>query len=89
MNAIEGFIDEKPQVEKISFSLRGKMNVHFEDGRVVIVPIARFPAIKKLTRQQRQHWQSLGEGFTFDDCTEVYHIEQVLGSYSSYRHGSE
>ena len=62
------------------------MAVILEDGREVVVSISRFPSTEALTSEQRQQWQSIGESFTFEECDEVFHIEQVLGSYSTYRH---
>lgn len=83
---MEGFKNTFPKVNKIAFSHRGKMDIYFADGRIVIVPLQQFPGIKKLTLKQRRKWQSLGEGFTFEDCNEVYHVEQVLGSFEAYKH---
>ena len=85
-NHIEGFWDIVPKIKGIDFKTRGKINVHFEDGRIVIVPISKFPGIKKLTSQQRQKWYLFGNGFSFDDCNEVYHTEQILGNYQIYQH---
>jgi len=83
---IEGFWDIKPKIKKISFQIRGKINVFLEDGRNIIIPVSKFPSIKKLTSAQRTKWYLFGNGFSFDDCDEVYHIEQILGNFQVYKH---
>jgi hypothetical protein len=81
---MEGLIGIRPELKCISFE-RGKIRLHLKDGRMVIVPLSFFPSIKKLTTNQRMHWQIINqEGFTFVDCNEVYHIEQVLGKEKDY-----
>jgi hypothetical protein len=83
---VEGFWDIKPKIKKISFQIKGKISVFFEDGRVIIAPVSQFPNIKKLTSTQRRKWFLFGNGFSFDDSNEVYHIEQILGNLQEYRH---
>jgi len=81
---MEGLIGIRPELKRLSFD-RGKINLHFKDGRIVIVPLSFFPSIKKLSTNQRLHWQIIdNEGFTFIDSDEVYHIEQVLGKEDDY-----
>lgn len=46
MYAIEGYWDVVPEIKNVSFPIRGKMQVDLEDGRSIIVDIARFPSIK-------------------------------------------
>jgi len=83
---IEGFWNVNPKIKKISFQIRGKIDVSLEDGRNIVVPISKFPSIKKLTPLQRLKWYLFGNGFSFDDCNEVYHIEQILGNFQTYHH---
>ena len=83
---IEGFYNVKPAIKVIKFE-RGKILFYLADGRIIISPISAFPSIKQLNPNQRKKYQILGdEGFTFDDCNEVFAIEQVLGNYQNYRH---
>jgi hypothetical protein len=35
---------------------------------------------------QRKKWYLFGNGFSFDDCNEVFHVEQILGNSENYRH---
>jgi len=87
MKSKEGIINLKPKIKKVTFEVSGKMNVWLEDGRSVIVPLKFFPSIQKLTPLQRKkHVISDGEVIIFDDCDEVYHIEQILGRYDNYKY---
>ena len=83
---IEGFWDIAPKIKKISFEVRGKINVQLEDGRLIMLPVSKFPSIKKLNTIQRKKWYLFGNGFSFDDCNEVYHLEQILGNFNTYQH---
>jgi len=83
---LEGFTEITPVFKKIAFNIRGKMTVYLEDGRSIIVPLSNFPSIKKLSIAQRKKWFRFGNGFSFDDSNEVFHIEQILGNVNNYRH---
>jgi len=83
----QGFGSTRPCIKKIDFVRKGMFSIYFVDGRIIMVPLSAFPAIKKLTRKQREKWYTLDDvGFSFDECDEVFHIEQVLGSYVSYQY---
>ena len=86
MHQIEGYWDVVPQIKSVSFPLRGKMQVDLEDGRCIIVDVAKFPSIKKLSMEDRKDWYRMDNGFTFDKCSEVIHIEQILGNFQKYCH---
>lgn len=83
---MEGYIGSpKPQIKKVSFPARGRMEILLTDGRAVTVPVSKFPSIRKLNEEQRKKWQVIGgDFFTFRDCDEVYHIEQILGKEEDY-----
>jgi len=84
---MEGIFQSEPKIKKISFPIRGRMALHLEDGRIIIIPINYFPSIKSLSLKQRSKWYIINhEGFSFDDCDEVFHIEQVLGKEQIYSH---
>lgn len=53
MYKIEGFWNIEPKIKNIISPLRGKMQVHLEDGRSVIVPLSAFPSIKKVPTKKR------------------------------------
>jgi hypothetical protein len=58
----------------------------FFDGRIIIAPLSAFPSIKKLTMPLRKKWCLFGNGFSFDDCNEVFYVEQILGNAKNYWH---
>ena len=86
MYKIEGYWDVTPKIKKVSFSIRGKMSVSLEDGRVITVPISAFPSIKKVPVNERKQYYLTAGGVTWDSCPEVIHIEQILGNYNKYKH---
>lgn len=45
-----------------------------------------FPSVKKLSTKERKNWYLIGNGFSFDNCDEVIHIEQILGNFRNYSH---
>lgn len=76
-----------PAIKKISFAEKGKMKISLIDKREIIIPLNYFPKIKALTMYQRSKWYVLdGQMFSFDDCDEVFHIEQVLGKENNYKY---
>ncbi|CAN5513030.1 hypothetical protein BH11BAC1_BH11BAC1_17960 [soil metagenome] len=84
---MEGYVDIKPTIKKLAFEQKGKFELYLEDGRIITVPLSIFPEIKKLTSAQRKKWYIIDDvGFSFDDCDEVYHMEQVLGRFENYKY---
>ena len=51
---MEGYLNKKPIIKKITFTQPGKFDLHLKDGRIVTVPVSIFPDIKKLTPAQRK-----------------------------------
>ena len=86
MAQIEGYWDVQPATKKVTFPARGKLQVALEDGRQIIMPISAFPSIKKVPVRNRKKWYLMGGGFTWDECPEVIHVEQILGNYANYAH---
>lgn len=86
MYKVEGYWDVTPKIKKVSFPIRGKMSVTLEDGRIIVVPISAFPSIKKVPVSERKQYYLTAGGVTWDSCSEVIHIEQILGNYNNYRH---
>ena len=83
---IEGYININPEIEDINTDNKF-IQVVLKDGRKLIIPLDKFESIKKLNLKQRKKVQIIGDNaFTFDDCAEVYHLEQLLGSYTNYKH---
>ena len=74
----DGYWDVIPHIKSVSFPSRGKFQVDLEDGRVIIMPVAAFPSLKKVPVKERGSWFLIGEGVSWDSCPEVIHIEQIL-----------
>ena len=67
-------------IKNLKFEHKGKLSIYLQDGRIIIVPLSFFPAIRKLSLAQRKKWQILdGVGFTFQDTDELFHLSKVLG----------
>lgn len=83
----QGYFEIRPIIKKIEFVQRGTFSLVLQDGRKVTVPLKAFPTIKKLNAKQRRHWYILDDvGFSFEECDEVFHIEQVLGDFREYKY---
>lgn len=83
----EGIIGISPAIDRIAFKHRGKLNIYLQDGRIIIIPLSLFPSIKKLSETQRKKYHIAdGQIIIFNDCDEVFHIEQFLGSEQEYRY---
>jgi hypothetical protein len=83
---VEGYWNITPEIKTVSFSVRGRIKIELKDGRILLVPVSAFPSIKKLSMEDRKKWYRFGNGFSFENCDEVFHIEQILGNFQKYRH---
>ena len=82
---MNGILKIRPVIKKISFPEKGKMKFALSDKREITIPVKYFPKIKNLSLKQRNKWYILDDQmFSFDDCDEVFHIEQVLGKENNY-----
>lgn len=80
---MSGYADTLPKITALIFK-GADMQLLLADGRIVIVPLNKFPAIKKLSSSQRKKYHIMaGVGFDFDDSDEVYHISEFLGADNS------
>jgi hypothetical protein len=54
--------------------------IYLEGGRILSVPLKKFPDIKKLTPVQRNAYHiSAGISLDFENSDEVYHINELIG----------
>jgi hypothetical protein len=68
-----------PKMEKIEFT-EESMFITLNGGRILSVPLSKFPFIKKLSRDQRSKYHIAGGiSLDFEDSDEVYHINELLG----------
>lgn len=82
----EGYLDIKPQIKSVCFPKRGKFQVDLQDGRIIVMPVSAFPSLKKVPTKERNNWFLIGGGVSWNSCSEVIHIEQILGSFQKYTH---
>ena len=79
MNKTIGYGDVFPQIKAIRFP-KGKIELHLADGRVLILPLSKFPEIERLSpSQKRKHKLLAGTGIMFDDLDTVFHVSDFLG----------
>jgi hypothetical protein len=80
---MSGYADTLPTIKTLRFKGEN-MELFLADGRIIVVPLKKFPAIKKLSSAQRKKYHIMaGIGFDFDDSDEVYHISDFLGADNS------
>ena len=74
------FKDTKLGIKKLDFGLkRGTMAVSLTDGREVIVPVAMFPEIKRLSVEQRKDYMIMDDQyFTFEAISKIFSIKDIL-----------
>jgi Protein of unknown function (DUF2442) len=67
-------------IRQIEFINSTIMFVHLNNDRTFIVPLDQFPAIKKLTVQQRSDFEIIdGSHLSFLDIDEVFSLEELIG----------
>lgn len=60
------------------------ITIFLDDERSFSLPVRYFSAIENLTIEERQRWILLDEQvFSFEDCDEVFHLQQILGFAST------
>lgn len=84
MNKSIGYSDSIPLIKEVNFP-EGKIILHLIDGRIISLPIEKFPEIEKLTAAQKRKYKTLaGMGLMFDDCDAVFHVSDFLGKPFSF-----
>ena len=83
----EGIIGVNPVIDKIDFPEKGTIRIFLEDGRTLTVPLKYFPSLKCLNERERKQYH-IGDGqiLFFDNCDEIFHVEQFLGKEQQYRY---
>ena len=89
MHKTEGYWNVKPKIKRLSFPRRGKFQVNLQDGRSILMPISAFPSLKQVPTKERDKWYLMREGVTWDSCSEIIHIEQIIGNFQNYAHEAE
>lgn len=83
----EGIINVSPAIDKVDFPDKGSIRIFLKDGRMLQSPLKYFPSIKKLNEKKRKKYHIAdGQILFFDNCDEIFHIEQFLGKEQKYRY---
>lgn len=81
----EGFQGIHPVIKKVSFAFKARIALHLEDGRVLLAPLQNFPSIEQLSPAQRRKLTIVDDQLLlFQDCNEIFHLEQFLGKEQEY-----
>lgn len=60
------------------------ITIYLDDERSLSVPVRYFAEIENLTLEERSRWILLDEQvFSFEDCDEMFHLQQMLGFAST------
>ncbi|TAL61268.1 MAG: DUF2442 domain-containing protein [Bacteroidetes bacterium] len=79
MNKQIGYSSVTPLIKSVRF--RGsKIILDLADGRMLMLPLSKFPEIERLSASQKKKYKLLaGTGLMFDDLDTVYHVSDFLG----------
>lgn len=80
------FKKQIPVISKIKFDTPGKIAIHFEDGRVLTIPVSYFPELKKLSVAERKKYTIVDDRtILFKNVDTVYHLEDFVGLEENWR----
>lgn len=66
-------------IKKMNFEIPGKISLHLEDGREIIVPLKYFPELRKMTVEKREKCTIVDDTtlvFAYSDS--IYHLEDFM-----------
>lgn len=82
---MEGYGKTTPVIKKVGFAKPGRFDVYFEDGRLISLPLSKFPSLQNVAPAKRKNYKILnGHTLLWPDCDEVYHVQDLLGFPESY-----
>lgn len=69
-----------PAIKNIEFINSSILFVHLTNDRVFIVPLEKFPVIKKLSSEEKKDFEIIDEKYlSFLAIDEVFSIEELIG----------
>jgi Protein of unknown function (DUF2442) len=69
-----------PSIRNIEFVGGSIMFIYLDNDRTFIVPLDKFPIIKKLTPAQRKDFEIIDDtNLSFLDIDEVYTVSELIG----------
>ncbi len=84
---MQGFFHTRPVITALDVEDPATLGFTLADGRSIRVPITAFPSVEALSLEERKNWMVLDDQmFTFAECDDVFHIEQVLGKETQYEY---
>jgi hypothetical protein len=55
-------LNKPPRIQDV-MTTEDRLNVSYEDGRVVSLPLKWYPRLKHATPAQRRNWELIGQGY--------------------------
>ena len=69
-----------PSIKAVEFINSSIMFVHLDNDRTFIVPLEKFPAIQKLTAEEKKAFEIIDDqNLSFLSIDEIYSIEELIG----------
>ena len=69
-----------PAIKNIEFINSSILFVHLTNDRVFIIPLEKFPVIKKLSSEEKKDFEIIDEKYlSFLAIDEVFSIEELIG----------
>ena len=79
MNKSIGYKNVSARIDLVRFP-KGKIVLYLVDGRIIIIPLNKFPEIEKLSLAQKRKYKTLaGMGLMFEDLDTVFQISDFIG----------
>ncbi len=69
-----------PSIKAVEFINSSIMFVHLDNDRTFIVPLEKFPAIQKLSADEKKSFEIIDDqNLSFLSIDEIYSIEELVG----------
>ena len=69
-----------PSIKAVEFINSSIMFVHLDNDRTFIVPLEKFPAIQKLSADEKKAFEIIDDQYlSFLSIDEIYSIEELIG----------
>lgn len=73
-----------PSIKAVEFINSSIMFVHLDNDRTFIVPLEKFPAIQKLSADEKKAFEIIDDqNLSFLSIDEIYSIEELIGLSAS------
>ncbi len=73
-----------PSIKAVEFINSSIMFVHLDNDRTFIVPLEKFPAIQKLSAEEKKAFEIIDDqNLSFLSIDEIFSIEELIGLSAS------